>query len=77
MKNAKWEVSALGKWLMIAGVLLFIGGLCVTYLDRTPLGRLAGDVHVEGEGYSFHFPIVTCIVVSVIATLILKFFNKR
>ena len=63
---------------MIAGVVLFVAGLAATYGDRIPfLGKLPGDIHVEAKGYSFHFPVVTCIIVSVIGTLILNFLNRR
>lgn len=63
---------------MIVGAALFLIGLAVMYADRIPfLGRLPGDIHVEAKGYSFHFPVVTCIIVSVIATLILNFLNRR
>ena len=68
----------MGKTLMIAGVVLFLIGLVATFGDRIPfLGRLPGDIHLEGEGYSIHFPILTCIVISVIATLIFNFLNRR
>ncbi len=68
----------MGKSLMIAGVVLFFAGLVVMYGDRIPfLGKLPGDIHVKGKGYSIYFPIVTCVVISVIATLILTFLNRR
>jgi hypothetical protein len=64
--------------LMIAGTILFVIGLAVTYGDRIPfLGRLPGDIHFEGKGSSFHFPVVTCIVISVIATVVLNFLGRK
>ena len=41
------------------------------------LGRLPGDVHVERDHFSFHFPIVTCLVVSAVLTLLLNLFFRR
>ncbi|WP_371825653.1 DUF2905 domain-containing protein [Achromobacter sp. GbtcB20] len=45
-------------------------------MRRLPFGRLPGDIHVVREGFSFHFPIVTCIVVSIVITLILWIFRR-
>lgn len=71
-------MTPLAKLLMIAGAVLFAAGLLLMFADRIPfLGRLPGDIHVEGKGYSLYFPVVTCIVISVIATLILNFFGRR
>jgi ABC-type tungstate transport system substrate-binding protein len=71
----------LGKWMILGGLivaaiggLLFIGG-------RLPLrlGRLPGDIAIEGRRGSFYFPVVTCILLSVVATLVMwlvSFFRK-
>lgn len=58
------------KFLVITGMLLLFAGLAWPWLSRLPLGRLPGDIHIEREGFSFHFPITTCIVVSLIISLI-------
>ena len=65
--------------LMIAGVVLLLVGGLLLLADRTgiPLGRLPGDVHVEGKRWSFTFPIVTCILLSVILTVLLNLFLRR
>ena len=71
-------MSGLGKYIMLAGLVLFVIGLVVTFADRVPfLGRLPGDIHIERNGFSFHFPIVTCIVISVVASLVLWLISKR
>jgi hypothetical protein len=69
----------IGKWLLIAGGLVFLAGLFFFFGSRfLPLGRLPGDVRVDGERYSFYFPIVTCIIISIILTVILNlFFSKK
>ena len=41
------------------------------------LGRLPGDIHLRGKNWSFSFPIVTCIVISVVLTLLLNLFSRR
>lgn len=58
------------------GLLLVAAGLGWPWLRRLPLGRLPGDINIVKEGFSFHFPIVTCIVISVAVTLVLWLFRR-
>jgi len=64
------------KFLIIAGLVLVAAGLAWPWLRRLPFGRLPGDIHVVREGFSFSFPIVTCIVVSIVLSLILWIFRR-
>ena len=64
------------KTLIIIGVLFILVGLLYPFLKDLGLGRLPGDIIVKKENTSFYFPIVTCIVVSVVISLILMFFRK-
>ena len=64
------------KTLIIIGVLFILVGLLYPFLKDLGLGRLPGDIIVKKENSSFYFPIVTCIVVSVVVSLILMFFRK-
>ena len=64
------------KTLIIIGILFILVGLLFPFLRDIGLGRLPGDVVIKKENSSFYFPIVTCIVVSVIISLILMFFRK-
>ena len=64
------------KTLIIIGVLFILVGLLYPFLKDLGLGRLPGDIIVKKENSSFYFPIVTCIVVSVVISLILMFFRK-
>lgn len=57
--------------LIIAGIVLILVGLAWPYLSRLGLGRLPGDIGIRREGFSFYFPIVTCIIVSIVGSLIL------
>ena len=62
-----------GKWLVLGGLILAaIGGLFLAG-GRLPLrlGRLPGDIAIEGKRGSFYFPIVTCILLSVVLTLVM------
>ena len=59
-------LGGLGRMLMVAGGLLFVIGLAFTLLGRTGLGRLPGDIVVERGSFSFYFPIVTSILLSLL-----------
>jgi len=62
------------KLIIAAGLLLILGGCILLLLGKLGihLGQLPGDVHVEGERSSFHFPVVTCIVLSIVFTILLN-----
>ena len=66
----------LGKTLMVIGaVVLAVGALI--WLNLLPwFGKLPGDIAVRKENFLFHFPFTTCILISVVLTLILSFFRK-
>ena len=64
------------KTLIIIGILFVFVGLLFPLLKDIGLGRLPGDIVIKKEKSSFYFPIVTCIVVSIIVSLILMFLKK-
>jgi hypothetical protein len=68
-----------GRVLIALGVVLVIIGLAVEYAPRLPfrIGRLPGDIYIHRNNTTFYFPIVTCILVSVVLTLVLWIFNRR
>jgi len=59
---------------MIGGVILFLvgGGIYLATKFGIPLGRLPGDIRIEGENGSFYFPVVSSILVSVVLTILLN-----
>jgi len=64
----------LGKFLVIVGVLLVAAGLLLMAGARSSLfglGRLPGDIVYKGKNVQFYFPIVTCVLLSVVLTLVL------
>ena len=64
----------LGKWVVIAGVALVVAGLLLMAAARLGFlhfGRLPGDIAYKGKNVSFYFPIVTCLVMSVVITAIM------
>ena len=60
----------MGRILVIAGITLVAAGLLWPYLARLGLGRLPGDIAIRGEHGGFYFPIVTCLAVSLVLSLI-------
>lgn len=62
-----------GLMLIVTGVALAALGAAFLFADKFPfLGRLPGDIHIEGRHSSFHFPVVTCLVLSVVLTVVLN-----
>ncbi|MGA9348326.1 MAG: DUF2905 domain-containing protein [Anaerolineae bacterium] len=67
--------GTMGKMLILVGLFVLLVGLIMTFAPklRIPfLGRLPGDIRIEREGFSFYFPIVTCILLSILLTLLLN-----
>ena len=64
-------MSEWGKFLVVAGAVIVLAGLLL-WAGLLPrwLGRLPGDIRVERGDSTFYFPIVTCIIISVVASLI-------
>jgi len=70
-------MNEIGKFLVIVGlVIVVIGALLWSGVGKGWLGRLPGDIHISKGNFSFHFPIVTCILASIILSLILWLFRK-
>ena len=64
------------QWLIAIGIVLVAVGLLWPWLSRLGLGRLPGDLVVQRGGFSFYFPIVTCLIVSVVLSFILWLLNR-
>jgi hypothetical protein len=66
------DSSTIGKMLIIVGGAVVLLGAVILLAGRVPwLGRLPGDINIEREGFRFHFPIVTCLILSALLTAIL------
>ena len=64
------------KTFIIIGILFVLVGLLFPLLKDIGLGKLPGDIVIKKEKSSFYFPIVTCIVFSIVVSLILMFLKK-
>ncbi len=68
----------IGKIIIFIGLLLVVIGFVWMVGNKLPfIGKLPGDIAIERKNYSFYFPVTTCIIISIILSLILWFFNKR
>ena len=65
-------MAEFGKTLIVFGAILFVIGVVVLFASRAnlPIGRLPGDIVYRGKNTSFYFPIVTCIILSVVLSLV-------
>ena len=71
-------MQMLGKFLIFTGVILVLIGLFLTFTPKIPyLGRLPGDIIIKKENFTFYFPIVTCIIISILLTILLNLFFRR
>lgn len=70
-------MAGLGKTLIYLGLVLVVVGIVVTLAGKvTWLGRLPGDITIQRENVSFYFPLATCILISVIVSLVLYFLRR-
>jgi hypothetical protein len=70
-------MSDLGRLLIIFGVVLAGVGLLLTLVGKVPwLGRLPGDIFYKSDHVTFYFPIVTCLIISVVLSLLFYLFRR-
>jgi uncharacterized protein HemY len=75
-------VIPLGKMLLVFGGVMVLLGLVLLvaghFSGKVPwLGRLPGDVYIERGSWTFYFPLATCLIVSVVLTLLFSLFGRR
>lgn len=66
----------MAKKLIIIGCLLIAAGLLWPLLEKLNLGRLPGDIIIRRDDFRFYFPITTCLLVSVVLTILIWLFKK-
>ncbi len=74
------DMGPLAKMLIVMGLFLVaLGGvlLLASKLPHLGLGRLPGDIYVKRGNFTFYFPIVTCIILSIVLTILLNLFFRR
>ena len=78
LKKHSLRMETIGRYLMLGGIILFLvgGGLYLSAKLGLPLGRLPGDIRIEGENGVFYFPITSSILVSVVLTIVVNVILK-
>ena len=61
----------MARFLIVLGLVILVVGLLWPYLSKLGLGRLPGDIVIERENTTFYFPLVTCLLLSVVLSLAL------
>jgi hypothetical protein len=70
-------MEGLGKFLVLVGITIAILGAALwAGFGKGWLGRLPGDISVERGGSTFYFPIVTCIIISIVLSILLNIFRR-
>ena len=66
-----------GRTLIYIGIVLVVIGLVFSAAGKIPwLGNLPGDIYIQRERFTFYFPLTTCILISVVITLVLYLFRR-
>ena len=70
-------MSEIGKMLIVFGIIMAVVGAILLFAPKIPwLGKLPGDFVYRGERFTFYFPLATCILLSIILTLIFYLFRR-
>ena len=66
----------MARFLIVLGLAILVIGLLWPYLSQIGLGRLPGDIVIERENMSFYFPLMTCLLLSVLFSLVFWVVNR-
>jgi hypothetical protein len=70
-------MAPLGKMLIIFGIIIVAVGVVLLLAQKIPhIGRLPGDIYVKKASFTFYFPLTTCIIISLVLTLIFWIFRR-
>jgi hypothetical protein len=68
--------TAMARFLVVLGLFILVVGLLWPYFSRIGLGRLPGDIVIERDNVTFYFPIVTCLLLSAVFSVVLWTVNR-
>ena len=70
-------MAGLGKMLILLGVIVILIGLGLIFAGKIPwIGRLPGDIYIKRDNFTFYFPLATCVLISVVLSLIFWLFRR-
>lgn len=71
-------MSELAKIFIVCGVLFLVVGVLILFVGKVPgIGKLPGDIMVKRENFTFYFPITTCIIISIILSIIIFLWKHK
>lgn len=71
-------MTAIVKTIILVGIVFIIVGAGLYLIGKIPgIGRLPGDIVIKKENFTFYFPLTTCIIISIILSLILFLWHQR
>lgn len=73
------DLTSLAKYFIYTGVFLLIVGSLLYFLGKLGIGvgKLPGDILIQKDNFTFYFPLVTCIIISIVLTIILSLFARK
>jgi hypothetical protein len=75
MRDLAKLLLGFGALMVLLGLVLLVAG---NLSGKVPwLGRLPGDIHIQRGSWSFYFPLATCLVISIVLTLLFSLFGRR
>lgn len=70
-------MNDMAKFIIMAGIVLILIGAVVGLVGKIPgAGKLPGDILIKKENFSFYFPLTTCLLLSIVISLIMYFFRR-
>ena len=66
----------MARFLIVLGLAILVAGLLCPFLSRIGLGRLPGDIVIERENMTFYFPLMTCLLLSIVFSLVFWIVNR-
>jgi Protein of unknown function (DUF2905) len=66
----------MSRFLIVLGLVILAVGLLWPLLSRLGLGRLPGDIVIQRDNFTFYFPLATCILLSVLLSVVFWIFNR-
>jgi len=70
LREVAMEMTPMARFLIVLGLAILIVGLLWPYLSRIGLGQLPGDIIIERDNVTFYFPLVTCLLLSLLFSLV-------
>ncbi len=71
-------MQQVAKFLIFTGLIIVLFGLILLFAHKIPyLGRLPGDIIIQRKNFTFYFPLVTCLILSIVLTIILNLIFRK